>query len=171
MERLGGGEAVRGTDCGEPVTDSCAEGLQFAGIHRVHRRLVLALVCLECIELAVERTTHVLDVVDDVGLPEQEVGRAVVGAAQTGEEVRIARGYDRIADEQTCRTVIGVEPIPLPRVVTQHHIGSELAYGTHDLTADRNDRFEFAVDHPEESHLAGTVAGQPTSRLTLFTIW
>ena len=44
-----------------------------------------------------------------------------------GEEVRVTRGDDTVAREQTGVPMIGVEPVALPRIVAEHDLGSELA--------------------------------------------
>ena len=46
--------------------------------------------------------------------------------------------------------VVGVEPIPLPRVVSEHHGGPDVADDLGDLVADGEIAAEFAVDVPEE---------------------
>ena len=72
-----------------------------------------------------------------------------------GEEVRIPRGDDAVAREQTGVPVVGVEPVALPRVVAEHDLGSQLADHARDLAARHEVAVELAVDVAEEAHLAG----------------
>ena len=69
----------------------------------------------------------VLDVVRHVGLQQQQRGRAVVGEAVLREEVRIAGGDDRVAHEPPGVAVVGVQAVPLPRVVAEHDVRPQRA--------------------------------------------
>ena len=147
-----------------------AEGAELTGVGGVHRRLELALVGLQRGQLAVDELGDVLDVVRLVGLQQQQRRGAMRGEAVLGEEVRIAGGDDRVAHEPTGVAVIGMEPVALPRVVTEHDVGPQLADDPGDLGDRRPIARQVAVDVPEEAHLAGAVTGQPAGRLALLVL-
>ena len=87
-----------------------------------------------------------------------------------GEEVRIAGGDDGVAHQPAGVAVVGVQAVPLPRVVAEHDLRSQLADDPGDLAARRPIAVELAVDAVEEADLTGPVAGQPSRRLALLVL-
>ncbi len=76
-------------------------------------------------DLRVERRRDVLDVVDDVGLPQEDRLRAVRCQALVGEEERIARADDALDGEVPGVAVVRMEPVALPGVVAEHDLRTE----------------------------------------------
>ncbi len=111
----------------EALADPLAEGLELQLVGGLHRRLELAGVGLERGQLGRHEAADVLGVVGLVGLPEQQRRGPVRGEALLGEEVRVAGGDDALAGQETGVAVVGVEPVALPRVVAEHHLGPQLA--------------------------------------------
>ena len=69
--------SMRLPERGEPVAHALAKRRQLLVVERLHRRLELALVRLERIELGLHRRADVLDVVGHVGLEQQQRARPV----------------------------------------------------------------------------------------------
>ena len=118
--------AVRATEIGEPVADAFVER------RRARRRRRRASSTRTGSRGRAARRAwrptiagHVLDVVGLVGLPQQEPVRSMVGDAVFGEEVRVAGGDDAVAGEQAGVAMIGMQAVPLPRVVAEHDLGTE----------------------------------------------
>lgn len=89
-----------------------------------HRRTQLAAVTEKRRDLHVNRRGHVLDVVGRVGFEKQDGSRPVGRQMEIGEEQGIARRDDTVGEEKAGVTVIGVEPVVLPRVVAKGDIGA-----------------------------------------------
>ena len=68
-----------------------------------------------------------LDVVRLVGLEQQERVGPVVRTTETGEEVRVTGRDDAVDGQPAGVTVVGMQPVALPRVVTEHDVGAHLA--------------------------------------------
>ncbi len=72
--------------------------------------------------------------------------------AQLGEEVGIAGGHQRIEGEEAGRPVIGVEPVPAPRIVAQQRVRPEPADDPGHLPPLVDRVLQFAVDPAQEEH-------------------
>ena len=66
--------------------------------------------------------------------------------------------------------MIRMEAIPLPRIVTEHHLWLEFPDHSGDLTPRHEVALEFTVDAAEEPDLAGAVARQSPGRFSLFVL-
>ena len=100
-----------------------------------HRGLELAVVAEECVDLGGLEAGDALHVVGHVRLPQQQRVRAVVRAAEPGEEVRVSRRDDAVDGRPARVPVVGVQPVALPRVVAQDDVRSDLADGgAHDAS-------------------------------------
>ena len=120
-----------------------------------HRGQQLARVGVQRGELGVGEAGHVLDVIGLVRLEQQERLGTVVRQLLLGEEVRVARRDHPFDGEQPRVPVIGVQPVPLPRVVSEHHRGLEPADPVGHLPPLAQPRVELAVGPAEEDALAG----------------
>ena len=118
-----------------------------------HGRLPLAAMREERRDLGVERVVDPLDVIDHLGLEQQQANGAV-RLTQAGEEVGITCRDERVDRHRAGPMVIGMEAVLLPRIVTQHDVGSNaaqvLAHGSNLGSAPR----QLAVDQVEEVHVA-----------------
>ena len=94
----------------------------------------------------------------------------MVGDCVLREEVRVAGGDDALARQEAGVAVVGVEPVSLPRVVTEHDVRPELADHQGDAARAVEVAVELAVDVVEEPHLAGAIAGEPSCRLALLDL-
>ena len=94
----------------------------------------------------------------------------MVGESMISEEVRIARRHDGLTRQQPGVAMIGMKAIPLPRVVAQHHLRSQLSDDVSDLASRGQVAVEFPVDAPEEPHLTGVRAGEAPRCLTLLVL-
>src|SRR5438105_4957440 len=74
------------------------------------------------------------------------------------------------ACERPGMAMVGMQAIPLPRIVPQHDIGTQLAYDAGHFTAHREPAVEFAVDVVEEHDEAGVVATEPPRCVALFEL-
>ena len=117
-----------------------------------HGRLELAVVAEQRFDLLALEPVDVLHVVGEVGLEQQERLGAVGGESELGEEVRIAGRHQRVEEGESGGPVVGVEPVPTPRVVAQHHVGTEPADDPGHGSADLAVVLELAVDLAEEQH-------------------
>ena len=84
-------------------------------------------------------------------------------------KVRITGGDDGIAHELPGGPVIWVEPVSLPWVVTQHHIGPHHTNDPCNLRACCGIGDEFAVHAPTKHHRIGTRTTKSTMGFDLFT--
>jgi len=73
--------------------------------------------------------------------------------------MRVACCHDPLAGQEACVTVIGVESIPLPRIVTEYYARPELTNDECDLAPLLEATVELAIDKAEKAHLARPVAG------------
>src|SRR5262245_42914444 len=101
------------------------------------------------LDLPVDVAVDVLDVVDAAGLEAQQRRGSVGRDAELGKEVGIPRRDDAVGDEQSRVTMIRVDAVRLPRVVTEDDVGAALTDhaacgGTRPESA-----LELAVDVPE----------------------
>ncbi len=119
-------ECLAGRDSGEiPVrrelgTDALLECISLR-MDRIdsHRRDVLASVRQERGDLRGYVSGDVLDVVRHVGLEEQQVLRPVRVTA-VGEELVVTGGDEPVCDEPAGMAVVRMQPVPPPRIVTEH---------------------------------------------------
>ncbi len=93
-----------------------------------------------------------------------------MGETEFGEEVRVACSDHAVAREQSRVAMVGVQPISLPGIVPEHHVGAEFANHARHVAACREVAVEFTIDTLEEPHLARRVAGQPASRIALLVL-
>ncbi len=121
-----------------------------------HRRAPLAAVTEQRVDLARERRVHVLDVVDDLRLEEQETVGPVRLDGLLREEMRVARGNDTVDRQPARLVVIRVEAVALPRVVTEQDLRPDPANRLADRGALGSRPLELPVDEPEEVHGART---------------
>ena len=105
---------MRAGERGEPV------GFRRRAGFDVHRRAPLALVREQRRDLVGDGRVDRLDVVGLVGLEEQQRVGSVMRTAEPGEEVRVARRDDAVDGQPAGVAVIGMQAIPLPRIVTEH---------------------------------------------------
>ena len=119
-------------------------------------------------ELGLDVVADVLHVVDLVGLPQQQGAGPVRRNVLFRKEVRVAGGDDAVGDEQAGVAVVGVQPVALPRVVTQHDVGLELPDPVRDLGALAKRRLELAVGPAKEDDIA--VAAERTRRGALLVL-
>ena len=159
-----------GAEPGESMPDAAAERLELVLVERLHRRLELALVGFEGVELQLDPVGDVFEVVGGIGLPEQQRIGPMVGKSVISEEVGIAGRHDAFAREQPGMAMIGMEAVPLPGVVAQHDLRSQFADDASDFTSRGQVAVEFAVDAPKESDLACIGAGEAACGLTLFVL-
>ena len=91
---------------------------------------------------------------------------------EIGEELRIAGGDHPVGEEPAGVAVIGVQPVPAPRIVSEDHVGAHPPDHLAHLAALDDPRFELAVGPVEEvdlTTLAGS-AGQHPGRLALLPV-
>jgi hypothetical protein len=115
---------------------------------------------------------HVLDVVRLIGLPQQHRLGPVVGKPVLAEEVRIAGGDDGVAGQQSGVAVVGVQPVPLPRIVPEHHVGTKLTDHSRDAAAAAGVKVavELTVHVAQKRHGAGALAGEHRGCPALFVL-
>lgn len=95
-----------------------------------------------------------LEVVDLVGLEQQQRFRPMVLQAEVGQKMRISRCDDPIDRQPSGGPVIRVKAIALPGVMAQHHVGLHGADGADHLGEGVGVVVEFAIDAVEERDLA-----------------
>ena len=117
--------------------------------------------------LRLDERRHVLDVRRGRRPPTGTALGSVVGEPVLGEEVRIARRDDGVAHEPSSVAVVGVQPVPLPRVMPHHDLRPQLTDDARHLARRRPVARQVTVHPIEEADLAGPVAGQPAGRLAL----
>ncbi len=167
-EAFGGGESVRVSECSVMGPQTVAEALDSLVVDRPERCLVLTRVGDQGLEFDVDRGRDVLDVVDLLGLPEQQRLGSVMLEVEFGQEVGITRCNDGVTGEPTGGSVVGMEAVPFPGVVSEDHIRAKFA--------DRSDHLgtrlwvvgEFSIDPAEESHFTGAVATEQAGCSELF---
>jgi len=95
--------------------------------------------------------------------------------AVLGEEVRVPSGDDGVARQPAGVTVVGMEPVPLPRVVPEHDVRAEAANDPCHVAHRLPIGSQLTVDAAEEHDLANAVttrgsAGQSARRLALLDL-
>ena len=71
----------------------------------------------------------------------------------------VARGHDAFDGQVAGVAVIGVEPVPAPRVVPEHDVGPVLADPVGDLPPLAEARLQLTVGPAEEDALARAAEG------------
>ena len=105
-------------------------------------------------QLRVDEAGHVLEMIRLVRLEEEQGRRAVRRVAELGEEEGVAGGDDPVGHEETRVAVIGMQAVPLPRVVAEDDVRLQPADAGGDLEALAESRLELAVGPAEEDDLA-----------------
>ncbi len=105
--------------------------------------------------------------VDLVGLEQQEAIRPVRCLDLFGEEMRVARRDNGLDGEQACFSMIGVESVPLPGIVTEHRVGPHPANDLAHLSPLNCPGDQLAVDLAEEMNVDGPERGGGVSLLRL----
>ena len=82
------------------------------------------------------------------------------GGVLLGKEVRVARGHNSVRDEEAGVAVIGVDPVPLPRIVTEDDVRSHAPDPRAHLPALADARFQLAVGPAEEDNVAFAAEGK-----------
>lgn len=154
LEDLGGRATDVVPEFGQPSADTTLEGGQRVGVGGLHGALELRLVGQQGVDLRVDRPRDVFGMVGFVGFPEQKGIGTVVGDAVFGAEVRIVSDDDRVTGEESGMAMVGMEPVSLPRIVSEDDIRSESANVTGDLAHEGRRFGEFTVDLLEEDDLA-----------------
>ena len=90
-----------------------------------------------------------------ISLEEEERFRPEVCNSMFGIEMRITCSYHRIYREEPCSSVIGVEAVPFPRVVAEHHVWLQPADFEGNSGHQSGIGGEKAIDLVEEDHFAG----------------
>ena len=140
--------------CADPLV----EDIKFVAVDCLHRRLKLALMRMERIELCADVSTDVLAVVWLIGLPQQKGVRPVVGDAVLSVEVRVTGSNDPFARQEASVAVVRVQPIPFPRIVTEYDLRLEFANRLGDVAPLAQAAVEFAVDKGATSEGAALVS-------------
>jgi hypothetical protein len=70
LEHFGSSHSVRCAKLAQLVADSCVKYVELGAVDGLHRRLKLALVRPESVELGVDRLTDVFDMIGLIGFPE-----------------------------------------------------------------------------------------------------
>ena len=96
------------------------KGVQLGGIDGLHGALELGRVGEERLDLRLDESPDVLCVIRRVGFPQEQMTWTMVGDAVLPEEVRVAGCDDGIACEESGSSMVRVEPISLPWVVTEY---------------------------------------------------
>ncbi len=131
-----------------------------------HRGGELAAVFEECGQLrGLSRAVNDLDVVDLVGLEQQERARAVTWCVELGEEEGIPSGHDAVSDKPTGIPVVRVEPVSLPRVVPEDDVGAPAPDPGSHLEALPDAAFELAIGPAEERHIVSSTESPGGSAL------
>ena len=100
-----------------------------------------------------------LDVVDDLGLEQQQRARAGGGAREPGKKCG-SRAATIASITNAGVAVVGVQAVPLPRVVTEHDVGPHRAdQRAHTCSRARRVVGELAVDRAEEVDVGGAERG------------
>ena len=154
LEDLGGADTVLRSEAGQATTYPVAERRQLGVVDGVHRRLELALVGLQGVELRIDPPGDVFDVVGGVCLEQHQVLGAMMGNSVFREEVRIAGCDDALARQHAGVAMVGVQSVSLPRVVPQHDVGSQLTDRQGDPATGGQVAVELAVDIAQEDDLA-----------------
>ena len=118
------------------------------------------------VELAGLEALDVLDVIGFVRLPEQQGARAVGRLSDLGKEMRVPGGHDAVGRKETGVTMVRVQSIALPGVVTQHHIWAHPADPVGNLPTLLQAGLQFAIGPGKERHFAG--ATEATGGFALF---
>ena len=113
----------------------------------------------ECTELVLGEAVGALDVIGLVGFEEEQGARAMVCGPDVRKEQRVTCSHDRVHGEEPGVTMVGVEAVPLPGVVSEHHIGSEAADRRHELGPGDNPVFELTVGPTEELDVSPAAQG------------
>ncbi len=107
--------------------------------------------------MSVEGVGDVLEVVGLVGRPQQQRAWSMLldaGGELLREEEVVARRHHCVDRGEPRDPVIGVQHVPLPWVVGQHHVGTEPADPTGELAPQVDRGLELTVHSSEHDHLA-----------------
>ena len=119
------------------------------------------------VDLAIDVAVDVLDVIDLARLEAQQGFRPVGCDTLLGKEEWVARRDDACGDEQSGVVVVGVDPIRLPGIVSEHDVGAGLADDAADRRARREGTVELAVDVTQQHDVDGS---EDRGGVTLFLL-
>ena len=86
---------------------------------------------------------------------EQQHGLRPVGqGVELREEEGVSRGDDPVGHEEAGISVVRMQAVALPRIVTEDDVRPDLANARRDLETLAEPRLELAVGPAEEDHLA-----------------
>jgi hypothetical protein len=120
----------------------------------------------ECFNLRVDKATDVFDMIGLVCFKQEGAIGAVNLKTVVFEVVRISSGDDAVECEPSGIAMIGMEPVSLPRIMSENDIGLCRANPVGNLIANVQCRLEFAVDMTEHDDLASRP--EPTGGFHLF---
>ena len=161
---------MRSPEVGEASPDALSENVELGVVDRLHRRLELALVSFECPQLHVHDVDDVLDVIGLVGFPEHECVGPMMGDAVFFVEVRVTGRNDSFDRQEPGMTMIRVESVPLPRIVSEHDAGPEFSDDSSNSAALLESAVEFTVDVLEKANFASVGATESRRRFALFLL-
>src|SRR5271165_4134647 len=123
-------------------------------VHNPHGRAQLAAVRQQGRQLRVDEVAHILEMVRLIRLEQQQSRWPVRQVAELWEKERIACSDDAVGEQETSVAMVGMQPVALPRVMTEHHVGPYLADPGGNLEALAEAGLELAVGPAEKDHLA-----------------
>ena len=85
-------------------------------------------------------------------------------------EVRIASSHDSFAGQEARVSVIWVQSITLPGIVSEYNLRLQLADHLGHFTPDGQAAVELSIDIAEKPNLARTISSQPVSRFALLIL-
>ena len=133
VERLGQGGADHGAVSRQIIEDAAPEGGDLLVVGGENGGLELTGVGFERGELGGFETTGRLDMIDLVRFEQQQRLGPVMVELELGKEVRVAGGNDALDRQLPGMTMVGMESVPLPRIVAENHVRTEPADGGGDL--------------------------------------
>ncbi len=152
----------------QPIRDANSlrpDGFRLVTSGDAHGGLVLALMAEQGVDLGTFEALGPLDVVGQVRSPQEQCRRTVGLDPEFAVEVRVTRRDQRVEGEEAGGPVVGMEPVPTPRVVAEYHVGSYLADEASHRTSGVDIVHELAVDSAEEPNPVGGCVAVAVERI------
>jgi hypothetical protein len=100
-----------------------------------HRRFKLAVVAQQCSNFCFPISGGTFNVIRQIWFPQKERRGAMRGGSDVVIEVRVPGSDNGSEGDEAGSSMIGVEAVATPWIVTQDHIRTNFPYGPHDIAA------------------------------------
>ena len=170
FEDLCGSDFVGRPEACKSMPDASSELGKLIGGCCLHRTLELRRMSLEGVQLGIDEVGHIFIVIGLIGFKQEQRRWAMRGEVMLAKEMGIARCHQSFAREQTGVTVIWVQAVSLPRIVSENDVGLNHSDAASNFTSQCERTVEFAVDLVEKHHVAALIAREPQRSLALFQL-